>query len=86
MDEGLQVRLKSANGVIFASTMNIFRLRLAHVGRNYPCLKDPTYGFKSSQNSSAIEYYTRKRVWGRGGHIDFDMISNWGKKKEQALL
>ena len=51
------------------------------MGRNYPCLKDPTYGFKSSQNSSQIKYFSRDRTWSKGAHIDFDMISNWGKKK-----
>ena len=60
--------------------MNIYRIRLAHVGKNFPCLKDPTYGYKSQQNSSAINYYSRDRTWGKGAKIDFDMISNWGKK------
>ena len=61
-------------------SMNICRIRLAHVGKNYPCVKDPTYGYKSSQNSSTIKYNSRNRTWGISAFIDFDMISNWGKE------
>lgn len=64
--------------------MRVCRLKLSHVGKNFPCLKDPTYGYKGDQNSSEISYSLPSRKSGMDASVRFDMVSNWGRMFERS--
>ena len=57
----------------------ICRIKISHVGRNFPCFADPTYGYRTSQNSTELKYSSNKRDWGDIAKFHVDMLSNWGK-------
>ena len=67
------------------SSLKICKLKLKHVGKNFPCVTDPTYGFTKAlsfstlQNSTALEYYYKDRQLGAKATLQFLMLSNWGR-------
>ena len=62
-----------------SNKLEVCKIQVTHIGRNFPCLMDPTNTMKSDQNTSRIWYQHYSR--GRGGKakVSFDMVSNWGK-------
>jgi hypothetical protein len=48
-------------------------MKLTHVGENYPCLKDPNTGMKTSQNSSSLQ------IWSFNATMSFMQLANWGE-------
>ena len=62
-----------------SSNIRICKLSVAHIGANFPCLRDPRGNPQSSQNTSRLFYSSPKRKPGFSASVHFDMISNWGE-------
>ena len=62
-----------------SDNLRVCLMKVTHIGRNFPCLKDPTNTMKSSQNTSRIIYEFPSRPSGKKAEVNFDMVSNWGK-------
>ena len=61
-----------------SSKLHVCKIKVKHIGRNFPCLIDPTDRMKSNQNTSRIWYQRLDRSRGGDAKITFDMLSNWG--------
>ena len=60
------------------SGLAVCKLKILHVGRNLPGVKDPSAGLVTTQNSSDMGYDARLSD-GYGAWIGFDMVTNWGE-------
>ena len=57
--------------------IRICKLKITHIGRNYPCLRDPSLGPNTGQNSSTYTITTSNDK--KYHQIDFMQIKNYGK-------
>ena len=55
----------------------ICKIRLNHIGKNYPCLEDSYHGIKSPRNTSYYSYSTSKTE--STAEFYLDRLVNWGK-------
>ena len=62
-----------------SSKLRVCKIKVTHIGRNFPCLMDPTNTMRDKQNTSSIWYQKFSRSRGADAKISFDMVSNWGK-------
>ena len=62
-----------------SNKLEVCKIQVTHIGRNFPCLMDPTNTMRDKQNTSSIWYQKFSRSRGADAKISFDMVSNWGK-------
>ena len=67
------------------SHLKICKLKLKYVGKNFPCVTDPTYGYTRGlhaplhTNTTELEYRFKDRRLGAKVTLQFAMLSNWGR-------
>ena len=62
-----------------SNKLRVCKIKVTHIGRNFPCLMDPTDSMRDDQNTSRIWYQQYSRAPGNNAKVSFDMISNWGE-------
>ena len=58
--------------------IRICKLKLTHIGRNYPCLRDPSLGPNTGQNSSTYKITQSNNK--KYHQLDFRQLKNYGRK------
>ena len=64
---------------VSASDMKVCKLKLTHIGSNYPCLRDPATGYMKGQNVSKIRYESAWKEKNKFALINFGKVANYGK-------
>ena len=60
------------------SLLRVCKVRLSHIGNNYPCLVDPSVGAVTNQNSSKIFFEDANKKPGTYAEMSLKQVKNYG--------
>ena len=58
--------------------LRVCKVRLSHIGNNYPCVLDPSVGAVTNQNSSTIYFEDANKKPGTYAELSLKQVKNYG--------
>ena len=77
--------VKYFNRFISASGLSVCKVKLTHIGSNYPCMTDPARGIKKSTNSTHLTYESSYKQDGKKVTLVSRNLRNYGRVKYKYL-